>query len=70
MDNREMRRATKERKKKKRKKVIYMNRRRTRRRRRRRTRRISEVFKRMLDVVPKIFAFCFVLSGPLLLTEK
>lgn len=65
MDNREMRRATKERKKKKRKKVIYMNRRRTRRRRR-----ISEVFKRMLDVVPKIFAFCFVLSGPLLLTEK
>lgn len=68
MDNREMRRATKERKKKKRKKVIYMNRRRTRRRRRRR--RISEVFKRMLDVVPKIFAFCFVLSGPLLLTEK
>lgn len=61
-----MRRATKERKKKKRKKVIYMNRRRTRRRRRR----ISEVFKRMLDVVPKIFAFCFVLSGPLLLTEK
>lgn len=60
-----MRRATKERKKK-RKKVIYMNRRRTRRRRRR----ISEVFKRMLDVVPKIFTFCFVLSGPLLLTEK
>lgn len=55
-------------KKKKRKKVIYMNRRRTRRKRRRR--RISEVFKRMLDVVPKIFAFCFVPSGPFLLTEK